>query len=91
MGLIVDNEYYGLVLENYMQQIDRVEQSIEDFKSQCDTLFSNNFFGTYLQEVLQEIYINFYECVKEQLNTAIAEAITIEESFATNIDTDDKL
>lgn len=91
MGLKVEDEYYSLVLEDYRKQVDKVEQSIEDFKGQCELLFTNNNFGIYLQEVMQEIYLNFYDCVKEQLSTLMIEAQTIEDEFMNDIVSDDKL
>ncbi len=89
--LKVEDEYYGLVTEDYKKQIDKIESGLESFKLKCDELFNENNFGTYLQEVMQEIYINFYETSKEKLSTLWAQAKTIQEEFTSNIINDDKM
>lgn len=89
--LKVDNEYYESVCKTYLKEIDKIESSLEDFKTKCDSIFTDNYFGTALQEVLKEIYINFYNDSKEKLKTLWTAADTAQGEFISDIETDDKM
>lgn len=81
MAFVTDEEYYYSVIELYKTEIAKVEQSLDDFNSICKTLYSTNDFGAYLQEILQEIYCNFYTFVSGKLESFIGEAETIINQF----------
>ncbi len=89
--LKVENDYYSLVAEDYLSEIAKIESSLESFKALCDALYAVNNFGSCLQEVMQEMYINFYEASKEKLNTLWTQAQSIQEEFTTNIVDHDKM
>lgn len=89
--LKVDNEYYENVCETYLKQIDKIEEALEEFKKKSDSMFSENNFGTALQEVLKEIYINFYNESKDKLKTLWTTANTVQSEFISDIETDDKM
>lgn len=89
--LKVDNEYYELVAEDYVKQITKIENSLETFKLLCDTLYDSNNFGTFLQEIMREIYVNFYESSKEKLSILWGQAKSIQEIFTSNVIEHDKM
>ncbi len=91
MELKVDDEHYCSVTDFYSTQINKLEQDIETFKGICDSVFANNNYGTYLQEILQEMYINFYDAAVGQLRTLISLTATAVTDFIEDVERDDKL
>lgn len=90
MGLKVEDSHYSSVTELYIKQIDKLEADIEDFKTICDSIFADNNFGACLQEVLMEMYLNFYETSGEQLKTLITAADAATKEFLEDIELYDK-
>ena len=85
MAFVVNEEYYDSVIEMYINNIEKVETYLDDFKTACDSLYSNNNFGSCLQEVLQEIYCNFYTMISGKLTELISNVEVETSAFVSSV------
>ncbi len=90
MSFIVDEEYYTSVIELYKNQIAKIEQELDQFKTICENIYVSNDFGTRLQEVMQEIYCNVYMLTSGKLTELMAEIEDITSQFIEDVICKDK-
>ncbi len=69
MDLRVDDEYYCNVCDCYSRQIEIVEECLEEFRAQCEGLFTTVNFGKQLSIVLQSKCDTFYSNAGGQLSS----------------------
>lgn len=85
MSFIMDEEYYATVIALYKNQIAKIEQELEQFKTICENMYAVNNFGSHLQEVMQEIYSNTYLVISGKLTELITEIESITGQFIEEI------
>lgn len=91
MGLIVDEDYYESVPLWYSTQVKSVEASLESFKTCCEEFYGKLDFGVFLQQVMIDIYNEFYSITKDKLSSVSSEVEQITSNFVDSIVLTDKL
>lgn len=71
MDIRVDDEYYCNVCDYYSGQIELVEECLEEFRQQCDSLFKFVRFGAQLSIVLRSKCDTFYSSASGQLSSLL--------------------
>lgn len=91
MGLRVDEEYYCNVCDYYSGQIELVEECLEEFRQQCESLFTSVDFGTQLSIVLQSKCDTFYSSASGQLSSLLNAVKNETNDFFDLVEKDDVL
>lgn len=91
MDLRVDDEYYSNVYDYYFGQLGLVEECLEKFREQCETLFTSVDFGTYLSLALQSKCDTFYSSASEQLPSLMDDMKRVITDFLDSVEDDDIL
>lgn len=91
MDLRVDDDYYSDVCDYYSAQIGLVEECLEEFRAQCETLFTSVDFGEQLSMVLQSKCDTFYSSAGGQLSSLLDAVKTETIDFLDLVEEDDVL
>lgn len=91
MDLRVDDEYYSDVCDYYSTQIGLAEECLEEFRTQCETMFTSVNFGEQLSMVLQSKCDTFYNSTGGQLSSLLDAVKTETIDFLDLVEEDDNL
>lgn len=91
MDIRVDDEYYSDVCTYYSTQIELIEECLEEFRTQCETLFTSVDFGEQLSIVLQSKCDTFYDSSSGQLSALLGDVKDETIDFLDLIEKDDVL
>lgn len=91
MDLRVDDDYYSDVCDYYSAQIGMVEECLEEFRAQCEALFTTVNFGEQLSMVLQSKCDTFYSNTSGQLSSLLDAVKTETIDFLDLVEEDDVL
>ena len=91
MGYKVDEEYYCNACDYLATQATKLEADLEAFKTTCDGLFNDNYYGDNVQTALKSRYTVFYQTLIGKLNAFTTSVSSTTSDFLDSIETDDVL